>query len=70
MGGLVALFDILGRRPIDAALLERMTDALAHRGPDGAGLHVEPGLGLDRRADQGVDRRSPFAGNRDAGQQS
>ena len=40
MCGLVALFDILGRRPIDAALLERMTDALAHRGPDGAGLHV------------------------------
>jgi asparagine synthase (glutamine-hydrolysing) len=64
MCGLVALFDILGRRPIDAALLERMTDALAHRGPDGAGLHVEPGLGLGHRRLAIIDRaggRQPLA---------
>ncbi|WP_048861844.1 asparagine synthase (glutamine-hydrolyzing), partial [Acidisphaera rubrifaciens] len=27
----------------------RMTDALRHRGPDGAGLHVAPGIGLGHR---------------------
>ena len=35
--------------PIDAAALARMTDAIAHRGPDGAGFHVEPGIGLGHR---------------------
>ena len=34
---------------IDAALLRRMTTALAHRGPDGDGFHVEPGIGLGHR---------------------
>ncbi len=37
-------------QPADAAgsraLLERMIHALAHRGPDGYGFHVEPGVGL------------------------
>ena len=37
-------------QPTDAAgsraLLERMIHALAHRGPDGYGFHVEPGVGL------------------------
>lgn len=31
---------------MDARLLERMGDALAHRGPDGEGFHTEAGLGL------------------------
>ena len=26
-----------------------MTDAIAHRGPDGSGLHLEPGLALGHR---------------------
>ena len=30
-------------------LLRRMTDAIAHRGPDGEGFHFEPGLGLGFR---------------------
>ena len=30
----------------ERALLERMIHALAHRGPDGYGFHVEPGVGL------------------------
>ncbi len=33
----------------DRALLARMNDALTHRGPDEAGLHVEPGVGLAHR---------------------
>lgn len=32
--------------PVDAARLERMADAIAHRGPDGRRTHLEPGLGL------------------------
>src|SRR5271165_6423654 len=35
--------------PVDPRLLARMTEALAHRGPDGYGLHTEPGLGLGHR---------------------
>jgi asparagine synthase (glutamine-hydrolysing) len=30
-------------------LISQMTDALAHRGPDGEGFHVEPGLALGHR---------------------
>ena len=37
------------RGEIDAALLRRMNDAIAHRGPDGDGFHVEPGVGLGHR---------------------
>jgi asparagine synthase (glutamine-hydrolysing) len=33
----------------DRDLLQRMTGALRHRGPDGEGLHVEPGIGLGHR---------------------
>jgi asparagine synthase (glutamine-hydrolysing) len=49
MCGIVGLFDRLGRRPIDAGLLKRMADAIAHRGPDGEGFHVGPGIGLGHR---------------------
>lgn len=34
------------QREVDALALRRMTAALTHRGPDGAGFHHEPGLGL------------------------
>ena len=30
-------------------LLERMRDSIAHRGPDGSGLHLAPGVGLGHR---------------------
>jgi asparagine synthase (glutamine-hydrolysing) len=36
-------------RPIDRDVLEAMTDAVAHRGPDAAGYHVAPGIGLGHR---------------------
>ena len=35
--------------PIDAAALARMTSAIAHRGPDGDGFHIEAGIGLGHR---------------------
>ncbi|MBV8167970.1 MAG: amidotransferase 1, exosortase A system-associated [Alphaproteobacteria bacterium] len=49
MCGLVGIFDPRGPRPIDPALLERMNFALRHRGPDGDGFHLAPGIGLGHR---------------------
>ncbi len=49
MCGLNGMFDSRGRRPIPRALLTRMTDRLVHRGPDGAGYHLGPGIGLGHR---------------------
>ena len=33
----------------DPALVRRMTDAIAHRGPDGSGMHVQPNGALGHR---------------------
>ncbi len=49
MCGLAGIFHPDARAGIDAALLRRMTTALAHRGPDGDGFHTEPGIGLGHR---------------------
>lgn len=49
MCGIAGIMDIAGRRPVDPALLRRMTDSLAHRGPDGRGFHAAPGIGLGHR---------------------
>ena len=49
MCGLAGLFDSRAGSPIDPALLSRMTDSLAHRGPDGSGLHIGAGIGLGHR---------------------
>jgi asparagine synthase (glutamine-hydrolysing) len=49
MCGIAGLFDIKGSRPYDPAVLDAMTSAIAHRGPDGAGRHLEPGLALGHR---------------------
>lgn len=35
--------------PVNVRLLDAMTAALAHRGPDGQGTHVEPGVALGHR---------------------
>lgn len=48
MCGFVAVF-LPGRAPVEAALLDRMTDCLAHRGPDGRGTFTAPGVGLGHR---------------------
>jgi len=33
----------------ERALIERMRDSIVHRGPDGAGMHIGPGVGLGHR---------------------
>ena len=49
MCGIVGLFHSAGRRDFDRALLTRMNDSQLHRGPDGGGLFLEPGIGLGHR---------------------
>ncbi|MEO5365885.1 MAG: asparagine synthase (glutamine-hydrolyzing) [Magnetococcus sp. WYHC-3] len=49
MCGITGWFDFQSGRWPDAALLQRMTDALVRRGPDGGGMHREAGLGLGHR---------------------
>ncbi|HYG81782.1 MAG TPA: asparagine synthase (glutamine-hydrolyzing) [Pyrinomonadaceae bacterium] len=44
----IALSSRSGRR-VDAPLLERMRDAITHRGPDGTGLFVDGAVGLGHR---------------------
>jgi asparagine synthase (glutamine-hydrolysing) len=49
MCGIVGLFSDDRTHRFDEQLLRRMNDAQAHRGPDGAGIHIEPGIGLGHR---------------------
>jgi len=39
----------LDRRPAEPVIVQRMTDAIAHRGPDGEGLFMDGGLGFGHR---------------------
>ena len=49
MCGIAGIFDLRGRRDVDRVLLHRMTQIIAHRGPDGDGFHIAPGIGLGHR---------------------
>src|SRR5574343_1822664 len=49
MCGISGLFDTRGQRSFDRALAERINNIQAHRGPDEADLHEEPGLVLGHR---------------------
>ena len=49
MCGMTGFVDLRGRREPDRALLRRMNDSIAHRGPDGEGEHCEPGVALGHR---------------------
>lgn len=48
MCGIAGIFHTDGA-PASVGLLKRMTDAIAHRGPDGEGHYVDGGLGLGHR---------------------
>lgn len=48
MCGIAGLVSFDGA-PIDRGVLRAMTDAVRHRGPDSAGYHVGPGIGLGHR---------------------
>jgi len=47
--GLCGWYDLKGERAADRVLVKAMSDAIAHRGPDGDGFHFAPGVGLGHR---------------------
>ena len=49
MCGIAGLFDTSGRRSYAPELVTRMNDLQFHRGPDGGGVHLEPGVALAHR---------------------
>jgi asparagine synthase (glutamine-hydrolysing) len=49
MCGIAGIYNANTAVPIAESILRRMTAALAHRGPDGDGFHIEPGIGLGHR---------------------
>lgn len=48
MCGIAGIFNLNGE-PVSPVVLRRMTDAIAHRGPDGEGFYVDGGIGLGHR---------------------
>jgi asparagine synthase (glutamine-hydrolysing) len=48
IAGIVDLKVVPGRAP-DEGMLKRMTDAIAHRGPDAGSFHFEPGVAFGHR---------------------
>ena len=49
MCGIAGVFDLVSDRAIDRAVLQRMADALRHRGPDGEGFFNATGVGFAHR---------------------
>lgn len=70
MCGIAGIVDLRGEREIDRDALQRMTDALAHRGPDGEGRFIAPGVGFGHRRLAIIDLEGgaqPFAPQGGAG---
>jgi asparagine synthase (glutamine-hydrolysing) len=49
MCGIAGIFHPQLPKPVDPARVAAMTDVLAHRGPDGSGIWIAPGIGLGHR---------------------
>lgn len=49
MCGIAGIFHPGVPKPVEAARVRAMTDVLAHRGPDGSGVWIGPGVGLGHR---------------------
>ena len=49
MCGFAGIFHLTTPKPVDPARVERMCDAIAHRGPDGHGVWTAPGVALGHR---------------------
>ncbi|RXZ65773.1 XrtA/PEP-CTERM system amidotransferase [Pelagerythrobacter rhizovicinus] len=49
MCGIAGIFHCGIPKPVDSERVRRMSDALAHRGPDGSGVWTGPGVGLGHR---------------------
>ena len=63
MSGIAAIYNLDGR-PVDPALLARMTEAVADRGPDGAGHWIDGPVGLGHRmlrtTPESIDEKQPL----------
>jgi asparagine synthase (glutamine-hydrolysing) len=49
MCGIAGIFHLETAKPVDPERVRKMTDSIAHRGPDGAGVWTAPGVGLGHR---------------------
>ena len=49
MCGIAGIFHIETAKPVDPERVRQMTNAIAHRGPDGSGVWTAPGVGLGHR---------------------
>ena len=49
MCGITGLFDTQGEHRFGRELIQNMTDAVAHRGPDGDGFYEAPGVAFGHR---------------------
>ncbi len=49
MCGIAGVWFAVRSRAVDPSMLQAMGDALAHRGPDGAGVHIRDGFGFAHR---------------------
>jgi asparagine synthase (glutamine-hydrolysing) len=49
MCGIAGLYHLTTPKPVDPARIERMCEAMVHRGPDGGGVWTAPGIGLGHR---------------------
>ncbi|MCB2064054.1 MAG: amidotransferase 1, exosortase A system-associated [Novosphingobium sp.] len=49
MCGIAGLYHLTTPKPVDPLRVERMCDAMVHRGPDGGGVWTAPGVGLGHR---------------------
>ena len=49
MCGIAGIFHIETAKPVDPERVRRMSDAIAHRGPDGSGVWTAPGVGVGHR---------------------
>lgn len=57
MCGIAGKLNLDGQTPVDPGLIQRMTDIIAHRGPDGSGQHVSGSIGLGHRRLAIIDLR-------------
>ncbi len=48
MCGICGILNLNGK-PVSPAILQKMTDVIAHRGPDGEGFHIDRFIGLGHR---------------------
>src|ERR1043165_5807151 len=49
MCGIAGIIDLAGRRPAPAGVVQRMANAITHRGPDEDGYLERPGISLASR---------------------